>query len=93
MFTKSSTRVQENLENFGKSKDAPKKRQVRLAEEALENLAAMGDKFKLVKQIGETLIEEINDQGTSVDKPEEVVNLINTELDAYEGKRIEFMEK
>ena len=94
-FTKSSTKVQDDLENFrkNKEKDAPKKRQMRLAEEALENLSVMGDKLKIVKQIGETLIEEIDDQGTNVDKPEEIVKLNNTELDAYEEKMVEFMEK
>ena len=66
---------------------------MRLAEEALENLSVMGDKLKIVKQIGETLIEEIDNQGTKVDKPEEMVKLINTELDAYEEKMMEFLEK
>ena len=66
---------------------------MRLAEEALENLSVMGDKLKIVKQIGETLIEEIDNQGTKVDKPEEMVKLINTELDAYEEKMVEFLEK
>ena len=94
-FTKSSTKVQDDLENFrkNKEKDAPKKRQMRSAEEALENLSVMGDKLKIVKQIGETLIEEIDNQGTKVDKPEEMVKLINTELDAYEEKMMEFLEK
>jgi hypothetical protein len=66
---------------------------MRLAEEALENLSVMGDKLKIVKQIGETLIEEIDNQGTKVDKPEEMVKLINTELDAYKEKMVEFLEK
>ena len=40
-FTKSSTKAQEDFDNFQKSKDAPQKRQMRLAEEAFENLSMM----------------------------------------------------
>ena len=68
-YSKCQTLVQENIENFRKTKEkeAPnKKRQVRLAEEALENLLTMKEKLKNVKLLGEALIEEIDEQGTGV---------------------------
>ena len=49
--------------------------------------------MKIVKTAGENLIEEIDDQGSKVDKPEELVKTINSEIDAYEEKMKEFMTR
>ena len=93
LFTKSSTRVQNDLDCLENSNDAPPKRQVRLAEEALDNLTEMRSKYKQIQQIAEALVEEINDQGDEFANSEEVVSLVNSELEVYEVKLDEFMRK
>ena len=94
IFSKSSTKAQEDLENFRKNKEtAPKKRLRRLAEESLESLALMRDKLKIVRQAGDNLIGEIDEQGSKVDKADELVKQINTELDDYDEKMVEFRER
>ena len=64
-----------------------------MAEEALENLSTMKEKLKNVKQLGEALIEEIDEQGTGVEKAEELVEQIKTDIDEYEEKMREFMDR
>ena len=39
-----------------------------------------------MNQAGENLIEEIDEQGSKVDKAEDLVKAINSELDVYEEK-------
>ena len=55
-FSKSNTKAQDDFEIFRKSKDAPQKRQMRLAEEALENLSMMGEKLFGSLQQGVALV-------------------------------------
>ena len=82
------------MENFRKNKEtAPKKRLRRLAEESLESLTVMRDKLKIVRQAGDNLIGEIDEQGSKVDKADELVKQINTELDDYDEKMVEFKER
>ena len=93
-FSKSTTKAQEDLENFRKNKEtAPKKRLRRLAEESLESLAVMRDKLKIVRQAGDNLIGEIDEQGSKVDKADELVKQINSELEDYDEKMVEFKER
>ena len=92
-FSKYNTNAQDDFDNFKKSKDAPQKKQMPLAEGAPENLSIMGEKLKIVKTAGENIIGEIDDHGSKVDKPKELVKTINSEIDAYEEKMKEFMTR
>ena len=93
-FSKSSTKAQEDLENFGQNKEtAPKKILRILAEESLESLTVMRDKLKIVRQAGDNLIGEIDEQGSKVDKADELVKQINSELEDYDEKMVEFKER
>ena len=94
-YSKCQTLVQENTENFRKTKDKEphnKKRQVRMAEDALENLATMKEKLKNVRILSDTLIEAIDEHGTGLDKDDEIVEQIQKDVEEYEGKMREFME-
>ena len=82
-FSKSQTRCSEEFKKYRKSKDAPRKRQERCAEDALASLNLVGEKLKIVMVAGENLISEIDDQGTKADKPEELIKSINAEIDTY----------
>ena len=69
------------------------KRMKRLPEESLESLAVIKDKLKLVRQLADNLIEEINEQGTKVDKADELIKQIEGELDDYDAKMADFKER
>ena len=81
-FSKSQTRCSEEFEKYRKSKDAPRKRQERCAEDALTRLN-LGEKLKVLMAAREDLDSEIDDQRAKANKPEAPFKTFNAEIDTY----------
>ena len=95
-YSKFQSLVQENTNSFTKTKDKEpdnKKRQIRVAEDALENMTTMKEKLKNVRFLSDTLIDAIDEHGTGLDKDDEIVEQIQKDVEEYEMKMREFMER
>ena len=68
-FSKGLNQAQGKLDIFEKNREtAPIARKKRLAEEFLEDFTTVKEKLKQVRQMGDALIEEINEKGDTVEK-------------------------
>ena len=95
-YSKFQSLVQSNCESFTKTIDKEpnnRKRQIRVAEDALENLGTMKEKLKNVRILSDTLIEAVDEHGTGMDKDDEIVEQIQKDVEEYEMRMSEFMER
>ena len=93
-FSKGLNQAQGKLDIFEKNREtAPITRKKRLAEEFLEDFTTVKEKLKQVRQMGDALIEEINEQGDKVEKGDDLIIQIEGELDSFDSKLDEFKVK
>ena len=93
-FSKGLNQAQGKLDIFEKNREtAPIARKKRLAEEFLEDFKTVKEKLKQVRQMGDALIEEINEKGDTVEKGDDLIIQIEGELDSYDSKLDEFKVK
>ena len=93
-FSKGLNQTQGKLDIFEKNREtAPITRKKRLAEEFLEDFTTVKEKLKQVRQMGDALIEEINEKGDKVGKGEDLIVQIEGELDSYDSKLEDFKEE
>ena len=90
-FSKGLNQAQGKLDIFENNREtAPIARKKRLAEEFLEDFKTVKEKLKQVSQMGDALIEEINEKGDNVEKGDDLIIQIEGELDSYDSKLDEF---
>ena len=90
-FSKGLNQAQGKLDIFEKNREtAPIARKKRLAEEFLDDFTTVKEKLKQVRQMGDALIEEINEMGDKVEKGDDLIIQIEGELDSYDSKLDEF---
>ena len=93
-FSKGLNQAQGKLNIFEKNREtAPIARKKRLAEEFLDDFTTVKEKLKQVRQMGDALIEEINEKGDTVEKGDDLIIQIEGELDSYDSKLDQFKVK
>ena len=87
LFSKSLISYYGDLDRFKSAKSVAAEARVKtLAGEALNSIGISKNKLKMVKEVGQLLIEAINNAGSAIEGSDDLAVTVETDLNGYDSK-------